>query len=74
MHERSFDLDELLAQQDWILGLARGLLADPHGAEDLVQESYLAALQAPPRRSETLRSWLATVVRRQAYRKYRHVT
>ncbi len=43
--------------------LARGLLYDWHGAEDVVQEAWLAALSAPTR-SERSAGWLAGAVRR----------
>ena len=43
--------------------LAVSLLADGHRAEDVVQESYLAALRHPPHSADSLRAWLGRVVR-----------
>lgn len=59
------ELDQLLAQSGWIRALARRLTKDPHAAEDLVQETWIAALEHPKRSSNDapLRSWLATVLR-----------
>ena len=40
---------ELLSQhRSFLKSLARRLLRDEHAAEDVVQESYLAALERPP--------------------------
>lgn len=43
--------------------LALRLAADEAAAEDLEQETWLAALQTPPGHSANLRSWFARVVR-----------
>jgi len=50
--------------------LARGLLYDRHGAEDVVQEAWLAALASGPR-SMPLGAWLACTVRRLAQNRRR---
>jgi len=57
------DVEELLAQMGWVRALARGLLADEGRAEDLVQETFRAALEARPSGGPGLRSWLAAVLR-----------
>ncbi|MDH3591469.1 MAG: hypothetical protein OER88_06300 [Planctomycetota bacterium] len=49
--------------------LARRLVLDPNAADDVVQETLLAAMKNPPRRS--WRGWLARVVRNLAYRSLR---
>lgn len=59
-------LDALLAHADWVRGLAGSLVADPTAAEDLVQDTWAAALQRPPDSDRPLRGWLATVLRRLA--------
>ncbi len=51
--------------------MARTLVRDAAGAEDLVQESWLAALRRPPKHDANLRAWLGRVVRRQALQKGR---
>lgn len=45
--------------------LARGLLFDRHGAEDVVQEAWLAALRAPNVEAR-LGGWLSEAVKRLA--------
>ena len=55
----------LLAQAGWVRGLAGSLVRDPLGAEDVAQETLLAALASPGLRVDderTLRAWLARVV------------
>jgi RNA polymerase sigma-70 factor (ECF subfamily) len=56
-------LDALLRESGWLTRLARALSADPHRAEEAVQETLVAALEHPgtPRRS--LRGWLRAVLR-----------
>ncbi len=54
--------ESLIAHGDFLRGLARNLLGDEHRAEDMVQQTYVRALSAPPRQG--LRSWLTTVVKR----------
>ncbi len=60
---RPYPLEELLAHSGWLRGLAASLVADPGRAEDLVQETWLAALRHPPRAGSTPRPWLARVFR-----------
>lgn len=52
----------LLSHHDFVRGLAHSLVADPGAAEDVAQETLIAALgSAPPQRS--LRAWLSRVTR-----------
>lgn len=53
----------LLEQAAFLRALARRLVQDPGEAEDLVQETWVRALERPPRRAGALRSWLARVLR-----------
>jgi RNA polymerase sigma-70 factor (ECF subfamily) len=46
--------------------LARALVREPADAEDVVQETWVAYLQSPPSRLESLGGWLSTVLRRRA--------
>ncbi len=55
--------EELLAHTAWMKPLARRLLSDDAGADDIVQEAWLAALSRPPRAPEASGSWLGRVVR-----------
>ncbi|HEX6881905.1 MAG TPA: sigma-70 family RNA polymerase sigma factor [Planctomycetota bacterium] len=59
----SQSLHALLDQTGWIHALARSLVADPHLAADLAQDTALDALEARPDGSRPLRAWLATVMR-----------
>ncbi len=53
----------LLAHGDFVTALARSLVADPARADDVVQDTWLAALTNPPRDASRLRAWLAAVTR-----------
>lgn len=57
---------ELSRQAAAVAGLARALVEDEHGAEDLAQDVWLAAIRKPPSASGSLRGWLSTTVRRLA--------
>ncbi len=61
---RVLDLDLLARQAASVRALARALVRDELEAEDLAQESLVLAMKKPPRDAESLRAWLATVVRR----------
>lgn len=63
MNERVVTIESVLEQQDFVRGLARRLLQDDDLAEDVVQQTLLAALKNPPRCREYLRTWLRRVVR-----------
>ena len=53
----------LLSQMSWVRSLARSLVDDPHAADDLCQETYLAALESPPANHRSPRGWLRVVLR-----------
>ncbi|MEE8466829.1 MAG: sigma-70 family RNA polymerase sigma factor, partial [Planctomycetota bacterium] len=60
------DPSVLLAQAGWVQVLARRLVAEPAGAEDVAQETLLRALQYSPdggRNETSLRAWLGSVAR-----------
>lgn len=59
---------ELLAQREWLGGLAYALVRDAAEAEDLVQETWMAALRSRPSTEGGLRGWLSTVLRNRASR------
>ena len=63
---RAIRQDELLQQMGWVQALARSLVRDPDVAEDVAQQTWLTALERPPRTAHTgpsLRAWLAAVTR-----------
>jgi RNA polymerase sigma-70 factor (ECF subfamily) len=63
--------EALLQHREFLRGLARGLLADDAGVDDVLQEAYVRALERPPRSEDALRSWLARVVRNLALNRLR---
>jgi RNA polymerase sigma-70 factor (ECF subfamily) len=56
-------LDDLLAEKRWVRALAARLAPDASAADDLEQETWLAAMRSPPPRAGSPRAWLGTVVR-----------
>lgn len=56
-------LDELLAHSAWVRGVAASLVRDAADADDVVQSTWLTALQRPPTSDTNLAGWLATVAR-----------
>lgn len=52
----------ILAQQGWLRRLAVDLVGVGTAAEDLVQETLVAALEHPPQQEGALRTWLRTVL------------
>ena len=60
------DIEALFGHSDWIRALARDLLRDSDRAEDVVQDTWLAAIQklkGGERDEPRLRAWLAEVAR-----------
>jgi RNA polymerase sigma-70 factor (ECF subfamily) len=57
------DLDLLLEHAGWVRALALRLASDSSSADDLVQSTWIAALERPPEPGTPLRRWLAAVVR-----------
>ncbi|MCP5024476.1 MAG: RNA polymerase sigma factor, partial [bacterium] len=55
--------EALLAHSDWIRHLVAGLVRDPGRTDDVLQETWLIALQRPPQEEGNLRGWLASVAR-----------
>jgi len=58
--------DLLASHGAFLRALARNLVRDTQRAEDLVQDTFAAALTQPPARSGDLRGWLATALLRRA--------
>jgi RNA polymerase sigma factor (sigma-70 family) len=56
------NLDVLLGEAGWVRALAHSLVRDPAAADDVVQETWLAALRRPPDTTRPVRPWLARVV------------
>ncbi len=60
-HGKGFD--ELHRHAAWARKLARALVGDPAQADDLLQETWLAALRHPPASDRPSRPWLGRVMR-----------
>ena len=60
------DTDTLLAHGDFLRHLARGLVRDAQQADDVVQQTYVAAMERGPRPRDP-RSWLRAVARNFAF-------
>jgi RNA polymerase sigma factor (sigma-70 family) len=61
--ESNVPMEELLAQRAWVRALARRLVADESGADDLEQDVWVRALSRPPQSATSLRGWFRRVVR-----------
>ncbi len=66
--------EELTAHSQWVRRLARSLVHDETAAEDLVQDTWVAALSRPPADRRALRGWLGRVVRTLAWKRQRRVS
>ena len=56
------DPELLLAHAGFVRSVARSLLRDGSAVDDVVQQTWLTALERPPRDAGALRRWLARVV------------
>lgn len=61
----------LLRHRDWLRRLARRLITDASAADDLVQETWMAAIVRPRPREAPTRAWLAGVLRNKALSRLR---
>lgn len=61
----------LLEHAQWIRRLARSLVHDPQGAEDLSQETWTRLLERPPSLERPFRGWIATVMRNLVHAEHR---
>src|SRR5882724_10638082 len=75
MLETTESCDWLSAHGDYLFNLAVGQVRDPLVAEDLVQETFLAALKARERFSgrSSDRTWLVGILRSKIYDHLRRV-
>ncbi len=65
------ELQTLLDHKAWVQDLARRLVRDPAGADDVAQEAMLAALRDPAAERRSVRAWLGTVVRNLVWERMR---
>jgi RNA polymerase sigma-70 factor (ECF subfamily) len=55
------ELENLLAEAPWLARLARSLTGSAAEADDIVQDTYAAAVRSPPAADRPVRPWLRTV-------------
>ncbi len=65
------DVQDLLQHQDFVRAVARRLLRSENRVDDVVQDTWVAALEHPRVARGTLRAWLRAVARNFALRKLR---
>src|SRR5262245_46851334 len=65
------DVEALLEHADYVKSLARQLVFDEHLAQDVEQQTWLAALEHAPRDPRSPRAWLASIARNFAFRAWR---
>ena len=53
----NLDVAEILGQASWVEALALRLVGDRHAAEDLAQETFVAALSGSSRPRGSVRAW-----------------
>ncbi|MEW6743192.1 MAG: sigma-70 family RNA polymerase sigma factor [Planctomycetota bacterium] len=61
----------LLSHVGWVRALARHLVQDPNLADDIAQDTWLAALKSRPDGDRPLQPWLRRVLRNVAHRTHR---
>jgi len=64
-------IEHLLAHRTWLRALAHRLVHDDHAADDLVQDTWMAALRRPPSHEGAIRAWLRTVAKNLARDRHR---
>jgi RNA polymerase sigma factor (sigma-70 family) len=70
----SVPFETLLRHQQFVRRLARSLVRDEDAAGDVEQETWLAALSHEPRSVDSVRAWLASIVRNRAHNQRREAT
>src|SRR5262245_18452698 len=61
-HRDAVEFERLLTHSRWLTNLARSLVRDPAAADDLVQDTWHAALRHGDGRVTCERGWLASVL------------
>ncbi len=64
------NIEAILRQDDWLRRMARSLVQDPHTADDLVQDAWLADLEGGEAARDK-RSWLGVVMYRAGSKTFR---
>lgn len=66
MDSSPFHPDELMQHRDALRRMARGIIGETESAEDVVQSTFLSALESPRRSPDSLRAWLMRILRSRA--------
>ena len=69
--------EQLLVHAQWVRRLALRMVSDPNVADDVVQETWMRAMERPPSgdvQSTSVRAWLARVVRSSVLQRFRGET
>ena len=69
--ERAVERDQLVEHDRFVRALIRRFIADPHLADELTQETWLAALRQSAASRFLQRAWLGTVARNLAFQAMR---
>jgi len=64
-------VEELMEHASWLRGLAGALVRDSSAADDLAQDTWLAAMRSPPPDGVAPRAWLAGIARNLARMRFR---
>ena len=64
-------VDDLLAHVGWVQALARSLVRDASTADDLAQETWMAAMSGARATNESPRGWLGRVLRNRLLQRVR---
>ena len=71
MESARIDIEHLFRESRWLRRLAGHLVADPAEADDVAQQTCLAALASPPPVDREVRPWLTRVARNVIRSRYR---
>ena len=73
-HDRAAFADLIRRYEKVVFATVVSILGDRHSAEDVVQDTFVAAYEKLPslRRSEAFGPWLMQIARRNAYRESKH--
>lgn len=63
--------EELLKHASWLKNLALHLVKDAALADDIVQQTWVTAIEKPPRKNASTRHWLGRVLRNNIHNRYR---
>lgn len=63
MQPEEFEVERLLEHEGFLRGLLRALVTDESQIDDVVQQTWLTAIENPPKSSESLQGWIGRVAK-----------